>query len=245
MLFGIYIVSLNEVFQEVIFIIFVIVLLQFKVADDSLVVRPAGAYRNAIIPNSITDLSSSVTLTTTHKTQSNRLQLPDNQLNATTTMLYNHVLPYYHPSNYSSLSCYPVSAVIFSLVDYYMMVDPIFSLTFFLRLIQCSGVHRGHRGSQIITTNSLQAIFLNLYTIFSTLFTPDYPFSLLHSLLNLVGNGEPQYPATFHFTEKIQPKLYLILRPLAFVAVYGSLMEIKDISTNIFIRVLISTFNVD
>lgn len=122
-------IALSDFTREIRFVIFVTVLFQFKVADDSLVVRPAGAYRNAIIPNSITDPSSSETLTTIHKTQSNRLQLPDNQINATTAMLYNHVLPYYHPSNYSSLSCYPVSDVIFSLADYYMMVDVIFSLT--------------------------------------------------------------------------------------------------------------------
>lgn len=91
--------------------------LQSKVADDSLVARPTGAYRNTGISNTIiTDISGADSLAT-HKTQSNRL--PTNQINASTTMLYNHVLPYYHPSNYSSLSCYPVSDFIHIFVNNY------------------------------------------------------------------------------------------------------------------------------
>lgn len=86
-------------------------------ADESLVIRPAGAYHNADITNSIiTELTTGTdTLATAHKNSSNKLPLPSNQINASTAMLYNHVLPYYHPSNYSSLSCYPVSDLYFIL----------------------------------------------------------------------------------------------------------------------------------
>lgn len=78
-------------------------------ADDGLVARPVGPYRSPGLSDPIiTELPSTETLTS-HKPTTSHLLLPATQINASTTMLYNHVLPYYHPSNYSSLSCYSVS----------------------------------------------------------------------------------------------------------------------------------------